>query len=183
LALGRLWRLDLAPAALAALALRLGADVPACLASRSAFLGGIGETLAPAPPLPPLGILLVNPGTALPTPAVFRAREGAFSRPARFAEAPRDAAGLAALLAARRNDLDAPALRLCPAIGAALAALAALPGCRLARMSGSGATCFGLFDDEAAAARAAPSVRHPGWWVSPGRLIAGREELALRAEA
>lgn len=170
-ALVRLWGLPFDEAALAHLSLRLGADVPMCVAGRAAFAGGIGEELSPAPALPAVGLLLVNPRIAVPTPAVFRARMGAFSTPDRFDEAPKDAGALAALLAARRNDLTAPACEICPAIGEVLAALDGAPGCRLARMSGSGATCFGLFDDEAAATRAAPALARPGWWVASGRLV------------
>ncbi len=171
-ALARLW--DLRPAAgdLARIALELGADVPVCLAARAAFMGGIGEALAPAPPLPAAHLLLVNPGVAVETRAVFAAREGAFSAPARFAEPPADAAALAALLAARRNDLEAPARRIAPEAAAPGPALAAEPGCLLARMSGSGATWFGLFADAEDARAAARRIAraHPGWWIAPGPL-------------
>jgi 4-diphosphocytidyl-2-C-methyl-D-erythritol kinase len=126
-ALMRLWRAELPAAELSALALRLGADVPVCLARRPSWLGGIGDELAPAPALPPAGLLLVNPGVALPTPAVFRARGGEFGAPARFDRAPRDAASLAALLAERRNDLTAAAAGIVPAVADILAALERLP--------------------------------------------------------
>ncbi|HEX9489133.1 MAG TPA: 4-(cytidine 5'-diphospho)-2-C-methyl-D-erythritol kinase [Stellaceae bacterium] len=170
-ALAALWRLDPAPADLAALAATLGADVPVCLAARAAWLGGIGEEVAPAPALPPVTALLVNPGIALPTPVVFEARQGPFSAPARFAM-PADAAGLAALLAARRNDLAAAAIGLVPAIGDVLERLAALEDALIARMSGSGATCFALFATPEGAAAAAAQLRaeRPGWWVAAGRL-------------
>lgn len=176
-ALRHLWGLSLSREELARLALALGADLPACLEGRSAFLGGIGDELASAPALPEAGLLLVNPGIPLATPAVYGALAGAFSRPARFAERPRDARGLAALLVARRNDLTDAASSLCPAVGEVLAALADARGCCLARMSGSGATCFGLFDDEAAAQRAAAALMRPGWWVAPGRLVADARTL------
>lgn len=177
-ALARLWDLPLDEEALRRISLRLGADVPMCVAGRAAFVGGIGEELSPAPSLPAVGLLLVNPGIAVSTPAVFRARMGAFSAPDRFDESPKDAATLAALLATRRNDLTAAAREICPAIGEVLAALEGSPGCRLARMSGSGGTCFGLFDDETAARHAAPALRRPGWWVERGRLIADASTLA-----
>ena len=108
----------------------------------------------------------------LATPAVFQRRSGPFSAPARFAEAPRDAAALAALLAERRNDLTAAALELVPAIGAVLARLAAAEGALLARMSGSGATCFALFAEPAQAAAAAARIgaEEPRWWVAAGNL-------------
>jgi 4-diphosphocytidyl-2-C-methyl-D-erythritol kinase len=177
-ALARLWGLTLDETTLMALALRLGADVPMCVAGHAAFAGGIGELLSPAPALPAAGLLLVNPGAPLSTPAVFRARTGPFSTAGRFAEAPRDVAALAALLAARGNDLTAAACALCPVIAEVLEALAGTPGCRLARMSGSGATCFGLFDDEATAAAAARIVARDGWWTAPGRLVADSGTLA-----
>ncbi|HLI12924.1 MAG TPA: 4-(cytidine 5'-diphospho)-2-C-methyl-D-erythritol kinase [Alphaproteobacteria bacterium] len=182
--LAELWQVSLAKEELHRLALALGADLPMCLNGRSAFVGGIGEELAPAPPLPAVGLLLVNPGIAVPTPKVFQARAalaaGGFSAAARFDEAPGDAAALAALLGARRNDLTEGACALCPEIREVLATLSATSGCRLARMSGSGATCFGLFDDEAAAHQAAVRLRRPGWWVAPGHLV--NDAAALKAD-
>lgn len=164
-------------AALPALAESLGADVPVCLAGQPRFVGGIGEQLDPAPLVTGVPVVLVNPGIPLATPSVFRARAGEFSAPARFA-APTGAGplapwALAALLAERRNDLTAPALDLCPAVGTVLAALAATPGCMLARMSGSGATCFGLYDrpDSAEAAAMHLAQAEPGWWVRSGQLL------------
>ncbi len=165
--LARLW--GVAPAS-AELALALGADVPVCLAGRAARMGGIGETLAPAPRLPECGIVLVNPGVAVATHAVFRARSGGFSPPLDLPAGWEDAAAMAADLARLRNDLEAPACALEPAIGTVLAALLALPGARLARMSGSGATCFALFATAAAARAAAARVARPGWWSWGGAL-------------
>jgi len=172
-ALRALWRADLPDAVLGDLALALGADVPVCLRQRAAYLGGIGERIEPAPALPPTSVVLANPGIALPTAAVYARRAGAFSEPARFAEAPADAAALAALLAARRNDLAEAAQEIVPAIADILAALAATPGALLARMSGSGATCFALYADARAAEDAAQSLAaaHPRWWVKAGALL------------
>lgn len=172
-ALVALWGLAPDPAALAALALSLGADVPMCLHGKTCFAGGIGETLEPAPALPDCALLLVNPGVSLATPDVFRARSGEFSQPARFERAARDVQDLAELLAARGNDLEAPAQALAPVIGETLRALRALPGCRLARMSGSGATCFALFDDDGIAVEGADLLRagHGGWWIAPSRFV------------
>jgi len=170
--LSRFW--GVAPAAddLLPLAAKLGADVPVCLGSKSAIMSGIGEVLEPAPTLPDAGILLVNPGVAVSTPAVFRARAGGFTEAARFPAAGwSDPQALAAALGGTRNDLEAPALALAPEVADALTALAALPGCLLARMSGSGATCFGLFPSAAAAAEAAERVRRPGWWAWGGGLF------------
>lgn len=175
-ALARLWRLDLPEAELMALGLRLGADLPVCFAGRASVMGGIGETIAPVPPLPPAPVLLVNPGVELATAAVFAARAvraPAFSAaPARWPDAPAHAAELAARLAPTRNDLTAAAVALAPAVGEALALVSGQPGCLLSRMSGSGATCFGLFEEAAAAAASAAAIRaaRPGWWVAATRL-------------
>ena len=172
-ALAALWRASLSDAALDELALALGADVPVCLRPRASFVGGIGERVEPAPALPPAALVLVNPGVALPTAGVYARRTGDFSAPARFSEPPADAAALAALLVARRNDLTDAAQSLVPAIADVLAALAATDGALLARMSGSGATCFALYADAGAAEAAAQSLAlaHPQWWVRAGALL------------
>ena len=161
--LARLWGITPDAPVLAETALALGSDVLACLHGRTARMRGIGEQIEFLPPTPPLDLVLLNPGIPLGTPEVF-----ARVRPEQFATR----LGLvperldAAWLAGSRNDLELPARRLLPEIGAVLAALAATPGCRLARMSGSGPTCFGLFDDAAAAQSAASTLAatHPGWW-------------------
>jgi 4-diphosphocytidyl-2-C-methyl-D-erythritol kinase len=164
----RLWDV---PGMLEDVALGLGADVPVCQKRRPARMGGIGELLGAAPALPSgLGMVLVNPGVAVATPAVFRARTGAFSAPAVLPGGWADAAAMAADLAKLGNDLEAPAIGLAPVIGEALAAVAAMPGCLLARMSGSGATCFGLFATAEEAAAAASGLTRPGWWVWGGGL-------------
>lgn len=171
-ALCRFWSLPLQDARVRAdclaLAGRLGADVPACLDSRPVRMGGVGDLLRPAPVLPALAVLLVNPGIAVSTPAVFAARQQAFSKALALADGYDSAAALAADLTAARNDLQGPAMALAPEIGAVLAAIGALPGCRLARMSGSGATCFGLFDrlEEAWAAAEALATQAPRWWLT-----------------
>lgn len=167
---GQLWEVALPPAQLEALALALGADVPVCLASRPAMMGGIGERLGPAPALPAFWMVLVNPLRGLPTAAVFAALDRRDNPPGPAAPAGfADLGALVAWLARQRNDLEAPARSLLPAIGAVLGALRWQPACRLARMSGSGATCFGLFDSEPAALEAAAAIRlaEPGWWVAP----------------
>lgn len=163
----------LALSVLAELAARLGADVPACLLARPVWVGGVGELLEPAENLPEAGIVLANPRIALPTPAVFRVRSGPFSEPGRFAVMPRDVAGLAVALASCRNDLTKAALTLVPEIGAVLDLLAGLPGALLARMSGSGATCFALFADRAAALAGHAGLRRvrPEWWSASGALL------------
>ena len=172
--LARLWRLGAGhTASLGQVALGLGADVPVCLDSRAAYVAGIGEALSVPPRLPACGVVLVNPGVPVPTGQVFAARRGPFSAAERFRESPADAAALAALLSTRGNDLERPARAQVPEIGRVLSRLAATPRCLLARMSGSGGTCFGLFDDEAAATDAARAIvcDHPAWWVYPTRLV------------
>jgi len=169
--LSRLWRLDLPAARRAALAASLGADVPVCLAGRPTRMGGVGEVLASPPALPRCGLVLANPGAAVSTAAVFRARAGRpFAAAAELPPGWTDAAAMARDLAAIGNDLQAPALEVCPAIAGMLAALRRLPGCLLAQMSGSGATCFALFADPMAAERSAASLDVPGWWTWGGAL-------------
>lgn len=156
-----------------------GSDVSVCLDPRPRFMRGTGHDLGPALSLPRLPALLVNPGVAVSTPAVFRAlglsagTERA-ADPATGLEAGPTAtrARLLALIAASRNDLEAPAVSLAPEVATALAALRTDPGCRFARMSGSGATVFGLFDSCRAAAAAGKGIAaaHPGWWVKPTML-------------
>lgn len=154
----------------------LGADVPVCVAQRPARMQGIGEILAPAPALPDAGLLLVNPGIGVSTPNVFRAFAaggGIVERPEPFLpDRWNTAQDMVADLNATTNDLQAPALSQCPVIGTVLASIASLPGCLLSRMSGSGATCFGIFaspESAVAAARIlnAQSARL-GWWTWAG---------------
>lgn len=165
--LNRLWRLDLSPAELAPLARELGADVPVCLHGRPARMRGIGERLEALVGLPPLPLLLVNPGKAVPTGAVFEALGLVAGAPPRPALPPFEGGDLIDWLRGWGNHLEAPARARVPAIGEVLTILAAAPGCRLARMSGSGATCFGVFADAAARDRAARALRRdfPHWWV------------------
>ncbi len=178
-ALVRLWRLQLSQENLVEIALAIGADVPACLAGRAAFVGGIGEEVVPAPALPPAWVVLVNPGRPLSTHVVFGRRTGPFNRRARFLEPAGDAEALAALLLERHNDLTNAAVTLYPEIGQVIGALVRAPGCRLARMSGSGPTCFGLFAVEAAARRAAADLgaAEPGWWVTTATLVGNADAL------
>ena len=168
--LNSLWRTGLDDNALAQLGRSLGADVPACVHSRSALIEGIGEKIAPLA-LPRLALLLVNPGVELSTAAVFAKlddRRGAELPPLpEFA----DASTLVTYLRDTGNDLEAPAKSLAPVIAECLSALSREPGCLLARMSGSGATCFGIFEAEeaAAATRQKIAAAHPGWWTESTR--------------
>ncbi len=179
--LARLWNTALDDGAMQALALSLGADVPVCRFGRAAFMGGIGEKLDAAPTLPSVALVLVNPNIPLATKDVFRARDQAFSQPGRFTAAPADAASLAALLRERKNDLEAPAIGLMPTVGVVLTALARQKGCLLARMSGSGATCFGLFADAGTADEATAAIMRaePGWWVDASRLVTDTRALKI----
>ncbi|GGF18260.1 4-diphosphocytidyl-2-C-methyl-D-erythritol kinase [Aliidongia dinghuensis] len=178
LALAALWQVSPAPEDLARIALKLGADVPVCLATRTARLEGIGERISPAPAVPPAPIVLVNPGVGLATPKVFQAREGAFSPGAGpagvLSASPADATALADALRPYGNDLTPPAIGLMPVIGQVLERLEATEDCLLARMSGSGATCFALFPTDAAAEAAASAIRaaEPRWWAVATRLKA-----------
>jgi 4-diphosphocytidyl-2-C-methyl-D-erythritol kinase len=171
--LAGLWDIDPTGETVRRVAGRLGADIPACVEGKAGFLGGIGTEIDPAPLLPSTGILLVNPGIGLPTPAVYRARTGDFSPPMRFDTAPADARDLAGLLSLRGNDLTAAAISIVPEIEVVIATLAAAPRCLLARMSGSGATCFGMFDDAETAGEAAAVIahEHPDWWCASGKLL------------
>jgi len=146
--------------------LALGADVPACLAGRPARMRGVGEILTPVS-LPAAWLVLVNPGIAVATPQVFRGLTHAANPPLQDLPRLADAGALAAWLARQRNDLEPPAIAIAPVIATAKAALAASPGCLLARMSGSGATCFGLFADRPVAEAAALALGHAHreWWI------------------
>jgi 4-diphosphocytidyl-2-C-methyl-D-erythritol kinase len=165
--LSRLWRLGIAPADLASLAAGLGADVPVCLAGRTARMRGAGEQIEPWDGLPPLAVLLVNPNLPLATAAVFGALEATPEGAGRPWPPPCEAHAFLAWLSAGANHLEAPAARLMPQIQDVLALLAAQEGCTVARMSGSGATCFGLFATPAARDLAAAAIggAQPGWWL------------------
>lgn len=165
-ALCRLWDLDAGAPAVAALAARLGADVPACLHARPVIVGGVGERIVARPDLPVMALAVLNPGTALATAEVYGRSVPPPSRPAAGAPPPR-LSTLIPWLAERRNDLTAAARSLAPEIGEVLDFLETRRGCLLARMSGSGATCFGIFERPDLAADAARSAarHHPGWWA------------------
>ena len=160
------WRLPIAASDLEAIALTLGADVPVCLRAAPTLMSGIGETLTPAT-LPSFALVLVNPRVEVPTAQIFKtlsARSGAFAP-----EIPplRSARDLAMLLDRTINDLAPPAKAIAPVVMHVENAIAATEGCLTARMSGSGATCFGLYETKAAAEAAAEKIQtaHPAWWV------------------
>jgi 4-diphosphocytidyl-2-C-methyl-D-erythritol kinase len=171
----RVWGRAPDGAALRRIAAGLGADVPVCLASAPAIMRGIGDELSDPPLLPAFWLVLANPLRGLSTAEVFGALERRRNPPApRIPAGFADVGALASWLAVQRNDLEAPARARLPAVGAVLGALRWAPACRLARMSGSGATCFGLFETEAAAVEAAAALRgaEPRWWVAPARVPA-----------
>ena len=168
--LNQLWGAGKDASALCEIAAALGSDIPVCVNSTPAFMEGRGEILRAPQSMPRIPMLLVNPGVAVPTKDVFaglKERSGvemALPR-GRFG----DTADLLRFLDTTRNDLEAPAVALQPVIADVLAAIRALPGALLARMSGSGATCFGIFADDDACARAGEVLRKsaPGWWIAP----------------
>ena len=177
--LNRVWEVALPHHELLELAAKLGADIPACVQGVPARVGGIGERIAPLPGFPGVPVLLVNPLRAVSTHAVFKARSGAFGAPA-----PRDFGHLATqdvraltggLARHTRNDLTAAAQGGVPVIRDILAQLTAQPGCALARMSGSGATCFGLFETACALERAADQMARvfPGFWQFRDEIVSG----------
>lgn len=168
--------LELAPddPALEAAARVVGADGPMCLHARTAWAEGRGERLTAEPRLPALSVVLVNPGVPSPTGAVYRAYDAsdvmtADTPPPPLAWTPRE---VAAWLATLRNDLQAPAVAMTPEIATTLEAVSATNGVLLSRMSGSGATVFGLYADGDAATAAARSLGavHPAWWIRAGTL-------------
>ena len=148
-----------------------GADVPVCLDPRARMMRGIGEILSEPLVLPKLPAVLVNPGVAVATKDVFKALAAPALTSAVVPDNPiagcTDMDAIVSALSRRRNDLEAPAVALQPVIAGVVAALRAAGGCLFARMSGSGATCFGLFSTGRAAQAAARSLRskHPQWWV------------------
>lgn len=175
-ALCLLWRLDLPPGKLHDIAQLLGADVPACVISRPLIMRGIGEQIEVLDDFPALDMVLVNPGHGVSTPEMFRAlnwnsaMKGAHLPPLPQLQglAPEPArAALMGWLGQTGNDLQGPASRLIPQINPVLDALKSAPHCQLARMSGSGATCFGIYSQGRDAEQAARqlSEQYPQWWI------------------
>ena len=145
----------------------LGADVPVCLAAKATRMSGIGEDLTSVTQAPQWAAVLVNPGVHVPTPRVFQALQNKTQAP--MTDPPTGGGSddqWLAWLRQQRNDLETPAIALCPVIQQVKEALSACPGAALVRMSGSGSTCFALFDSHALAATAAARLTqaHPNWW-------------------
>jgi 4-diphosphocytidyl-2-C-methyl-D-erythritol kinase len=154
-----------------------GADVPVCLDPRPRVMGGIGDILSSPLEVPPVPTVLANPGVMVATKDVFkslRLRSTSISVGSPVVPRAKAVSDFIGALASFSNDLEAPAIELAPVIADVLAALRSSPGCGLARMSGSGATCFGLFERARSAAVAAAKLRaeHPSWWVRATALAA-----------
>ncbi|MBY3047950.1 4-(cytidine 5'-diphospho)-2-C-methyl-D-erythritol kinase [Rhizobium leguminosarum] len=170
----RLWGTTLSAETLAALALKLGADVPMCLESRPLIARGIGEKIEPVPDLPAFAMVLANPLKGVATPEVFR-RLATKNNPAlSLALSGSQAADWLAAIAAARNDLEPPARELVPEI-AAISAMLQARGALLTRMSGSGATCFGIFASMTAAEGAAAALhdKRPDWYFQATETVSG----------
>ncbi len=164
-----LWGVSMAQKDLMALCLSLGADIPVCMVSESSIMSGVGEGLYPVPNMPHFGILLVNPGVSLSTPVVFKMRDEKFSeKPLRdFLDHPMNQEDFLTYSRTQQNDLYDAACKIAPIVRDVVGEIGKLEGCLLSRMSGSGATCFGLFKtaQEAEEAEKALKLRDLGWWV------------------
>lgn len=177
-----MWNLDLDGDRLSAIALSLGADVPVCLHGKATLMSGIGEKLTELPDLPPLPIVLINPGKPVSTPAIFKAREedgfsdeGLWNIHTRY----ESGAALAADLQECGNDLTLAATSILPDICDVLNAMAREEGCLLARMSGSGATCFAIYDTATQAEKAANAIasQHENWWIVPTEIRCEQSQI------
>lgn len=152
---------------------KVGQDVPCCLYRNSCYFRGTGAEFDPAPIIPHTDIVLVNPNKELSTPLVFkeyRTMRLPFSIPDRLKTSPKTSIELARMLHERSNDLTIVASKILPDIKEVLDEISASKDCQLARMSGSGATCFGIFPNRSSARKAAAEIyeKHPDWWVVPG---------------
>jgi len=166
------WDLKIPHDELHTIAESLGSDVPACLLSETLWMTGRGEGIQPVPGLPPAPLVLVNPGVAVSTARIFanlknRVGVGQAAKP----KADLSVLALANYFKSNRNDLEKPAREIAPAIDEVLQAISH-SGALRARMSGSGATCFGLFADDKSAEAAAAKIAedHPDWWVKKARI-------------
>jgi len=170
----RLWGMSLPAEALAALALRLGADVPMCVESRPLIARGIGEQIEAVPDLPAFAMVLANPLKGVSTPEVFRRLTTKNNPSLNLASGLTGSAGWLAMIGAARNDLEPPARQLVPEI-AVISAMLQGRGALLTRMSGSGATCFGIFASMVEAQEAATALHgtRPDWYFQATETISG----------
>ncbi|MDI2090958.1 4-(cytidine 5'-diphospho)-2-C-methyl-D-erythritol kinase [Commensalibacter oyaizuii] len=168
--LTRYWNLEIPAAVMTDMALQLGADVPVCMTPVAQRMEGIGEQLSKFPIIPDFGMVLVNHGEAVPTADIFRRRDPVFSDRA-VLNGQLDFEKFIQNLLTLSNDLQDAACSLKPEILTVLDAIKVLPFCRFSRMSGSGATCFGIFESKAQAVQAAKllSERYPSWWIWGGK--------------
>ena len=173
--LGRLWNAE-DQETLAHIAANLGADVPACLAARPVIVSGIGDRIEFAPTTPALALVLINPGVAVSTADVYARCQPTAEPRSVHTDPPSELTRLIGWLDERSNHLTAPARELAPEIGDVLEFLTAQPNCLLSRMSGSGATCFGLFEDLESAAIVAERAQQTDsrWWVVAATSLTGR---------
>ncbi|MBI4275827.1 MAG: 4-(cytidine 5'-diphospho)-2-C-methyl-D-erythritol kinase [Rhizobiales bacterium] len=169
--LARTNALDTNDPRLMAAAAATGADIPICVDPRARLMRGRGDELSPALQLPRLSAVLANPGTMIATKDVFTAFDASAGYRQRLPaieldDIPQDHEALLKFLTIHGNDLEPAAITLAPVVAEVLSDMRTLPGCELARMSGSGATCFGIFDEShtASAARTLKE-KHPAWWV------------------
>ncbi|MGJ8534310.1 MAG: 4-(cytidine 5'-diphospho)-2-C-methyl-D-erythritol kinase [Alphaproteobacteria bacterium] len=173
-ALNRLWGLNLPDDVLEVIGIGLGADVAVCIAQRSSRMSGIGEILMPLAEghIPSIDVVLVNPGLPVSTPQVFQTLQNTEQNSLPLFPAQNDPQAWLTWLEGTRNDLFEPACKLCPDIEFVISQLVH-EGAQMARMSGSGATCFGIFDNSQSAAIAAQALQrlHPNWWVCPTRTV------------
>lgn len=173
--LNALWDLGLSPEDLRKIGAGFGSDIPVCVDSVPAWMEGRGEKVTPVSGIPEAAMVLVNPGVVVPTGKVFGALKDRRGVGLKLLPKMKTVQELVAYLVTVTNDLEIPAREIAPVIGEALDALSSQNGALLACMSGSGATCFGLFESDAAARAAATMirVRHDGWWVQATKTAAG----------
>lgn len=168
----QLWKPEDSDGFMRHVAPKIGSDVPVCIDSKPAWMEGRGEILTTVTGVPPMPMVLVNPGVSVSTADVFRTLERRRGVDMARVVSFRGFSDLLAFLHTTVNDLEGPAIALQPVIAETLSVLAAQPGARLTRMSGSGATCFSLFESEAQANQAAKAIlaMHPQWWVQATRI-------------
>lgn len=169
-ALNRFWSAGLSKEELADIGIRFGSDIVFCLEESAAFVSGAGEIVESVGVIPRLNILLVNPNIPLGAGDVYRKYSGKFSGSANREEFSYDSDSFVDFLAGQKNDLQEPAIVIVPEIENILSVINGQNGCLLARMSGSGTTCFGLFKDDLQAHKAVENIKagHPNWWVRTG---------------
>ena len=173
LGLSKLWGLPDDRDRLHKIAISLGADVPACLIRRPVWAEGIGEKMSALPHMPPLHFVLANPMIATPTAEVFARFKNRISAPIQYSGRKKTMDEWISDLRLYRNDLTEAAIEVCPEIQFVLRALRDTPNCHLARLSGSGATCFGIYDTPYAAQAAVNKLRtqYPDWWITSANLL------------